>query len=959
MDCYKKLDAIKEYLGAVRSTDRLDLLTDQRIIDFAKELGSEAASKYFGIIADTGAVDKLTDEKIMDFAKGLGSEAAKAYFRAIGSTKEVDILTDQRVIDFAKNLGPDTAEGYFKAIESTKAAYILTDEKLFCYNVIALLKELGPETAKEYFNIIGYSKNIQTLTDGTNTNFLIELGPEAAMIYLKIFVNEGPVNLITNKEIISFVKEIGPEAAKMYLGSVGREDAEIEEIKALANEKVLKQNVINFIKEIKLDVTKEYFKAIINAGNLDALTDKKVHTQNVINFVNKIGPEAAGAYFHAIAYAKSAEILTNEKVLAQNVINFVRELGPETAGAYFEAIGYTKAVEILTSEKILTQNVMNFVKGIRPEVAGAYFEVIGSTKEVEILTSEKFMDFAKELGPEAAGAYLQTIKTAKATDLLTSENFTTKELARLLKYLDADSRYFEAVVEINNPELLKRGAIAIAISTEGNENSFEYLIKSKGIIKDAIDYYDLLSKSLKNIGEMKDIRIKYDKEFCRLAMSHVKNGSATLLMHDIASSAYEINLKKLLNIDMNTFFSIGPNKIKQYVQSSISPVFEKFGIEKYKALDIEESFILLKDIEYIKNNSKRLNTFIERRINNLKQVSPFNNKEIISRVISEKEIGESKALEISQKTALETMVYAINGSRDMTNFDNAKKLLIESGYFQEKDISAVFGRWASIKGPYKKQLSDEFKNYLQNPSIENARKVIDVFKNAVAEKDIVIREPICDFIGKLEPLIIGGVKSIPKGDRVIAYVDNKDNIIKIKSSETGACCFIGGENEYAALRYAIEDGIAIINFTVTDSSITPEEFKKQKVHGAAICAFGRIGDNKKPVLLVDSFEGGITLNNALKNDYSIVVDALVKFAIDTGCEAIAINMSEENSTAVKFAEYIDVPVKISKIEILTKEKQYLETNFEDAQVKTIELSNYSKDNVAESNPVKILSELVR
>ena len=222
------------------------------------------------------------------------------------------------------------------------------------------------------------------------------------------------------------------------------------------------------------------------------------------------------------------------------------------AEGYFEAIESIKEVEILTSEKILTQNVMNFVKGIGPDAANKYFEAIGSTKEGDILTNERIMSFVEKLGHEAAFEYFRAIGFTKKVDILTNENFTTNELAELLKYLGYRSNYFEKVATTKNPELLKRGVIAIAISTG---KDFGKLIESKGVIKDAIDYYDLLSKSLKNIGEMDDVEINYDEEFCRLAMEHVKKGSATLLMHDIASSAYEINRKKLLNIDMNTLFS--------------------------------------------------------------------------------------------------------------------------------------------------------------------------------------------------------------------------------------------------------------------------------------------------------------------------------------------------------------------------------------------------------------------
>ncbi len=697
----------------------------------------------------------------------------------------------------------------------------------------------------------------------------------------------------------------------------------VQHIRSKFNDSIVKQEtelqkLSDFAKGIRQPSAEDYFYAIGRTKAVDVLT-----SQRVMDFAKGIGPDVAKSYFYAIGRTKAVDVLTSQRVM-----DFAKGIGPDAAWRYFFAIASTNAVDVLTS-----QRVMDFAKGIGPDAAWLYFSAIRSTNAADVLTSQRVMDFANGIGPDAAWWYFSAIYSTNAVDVLTSQKVTTSQFAELARYL-GDVNYFETVAEVKDPMLLERGAIAIAISSERN---FDELIRYKGVIKSAVEYYGLLSKSLKNIGEMKNIEIAYDDEFCRSALAHIDKDSAIESVHRMAYAGYEMNRSGLVNIDFDVMFSRGRSRIAQYINEASAPAFAKLGVRESGTLRIEERLALVSNINYVKENHAELNSFIERRTSGIRQMSPFSGAAIKDGVISEKHLSESKALEIDPKTALETMVYVLNGSRDRANVDNARKLLVDSGYFGEKDIDAAFGRWASMKGPYQKPLAGEFARYRAGPSTENAKKVIDVFRNAVAEKDIVVKEPINDFIGKLEPLIMGDVRSISRGDRIVAYTDNKDGVITIKSSETGACCFVGGVNEHAALPYALDDGIALVNFTVTDSGMSMEMLKKRKVQGVAICAFARMDKGKKPVLLVDSFEGGITLDNALNGDYGIVVDALKRFAAGAGCGAVAINTRTNNPTPKKFAAYVKEPEETHSFELLTKEEQYLEARLPSANVKMIEV----------------------
>ena len=55
----------------------------KRLSVFARKTGYFLVIDYFSTIRDTKAVDALASEKVINFAKGIGPDAAKEYFYAI------------------------------------------------------------------------------------------------------------------------------------------------------------------------------------------------------------------------------------------------------------------------------------------------------------------------------------------------------------------------------------------------------------------------------------------------------------------------------------------------------------------------------------------------------------------------------------------------------------------------------------------------------------------------------------------------------------------------------------------------------------------------------------------------------------------------------------------------------------------------------------------------------------
>lgn len=711
-------------------------------------------------------------------------------------------------------------------------------------------------------------------------------------------------------------------------------------ITTLKNKKNSKKSEQEIIDDMVASLKDKYGEEILIASNHllskfdHNLSTKRRKLQKFSSFVNNVDKYVKKQYLYAIKNLECVEALTKE-----NVLEFINDLGNECAEGYLVAIINTKEFDLLTNEKITTKRISDFVKNFRVNQSAKYFYSIGITGDIDRFTNEKIINFGRKLNQNIVGEYFYLLANDKNVDRLTDEKLINSEVTNILKHVWSFS-YFEIISYINNPELfIGRGSVAISIE---KGDLFKSLIKDYGIIKSAIEYYGLLSKTLKNITHIEEIGVLYDDNFCKTALKYLDKGSATKKVYNVAYVMYNLHKNNYLNVNFDEVFSQGPDEIEKYFHKITDQVFTKHNLIDFENLRDNETQILIRNIYYIKKYSDMINKFITRRISKDMPKSPFNSQVIKPGVILEKKLENINIFEIDSKTALESMVYLLNGSREIDKVNKAKRLVLENGYFKREDIDSAFGSWASIKKLYQKELAQKFSVYLKEPTIKNAEDVINVFKNAATGKNIKLRDNLYDFIGKLEPLIMGDLEKLSNGKRLVAYNCNKDNVLEISGSETGACCFMDKANEKAALQYAIDNNVVLINFTISDSSKSLEALKKEKVYGIAICVFAETEDGKK-VLVLDSFEGGVTINNALKNDFSFIEDVLKRFAKDTGCEAVLVNNTVINKTPRKFVNYLRNELEIHNLRLFSEKDQYLEIRPVNARVRVLNLDTINNE----------------
>ena len=173
--------ATVEYFLAIRETKAAGPLTDRRVLDAARALGSDAAVEFFGACWETGAVQELTAPAVLALAEELGGEAAREYFRTIRETGAVAALTGLSVLGFARSAGSRVAQEYFRAVRTTKAVEALTGE-----HVLLFAELIGKGPVREYFRAISSTKAVSALTsEGVlrTSGVIRSIGREAALDY--------------------------------------------------------------------------------------------------------------------------------------------------------------------------------------------------------------------------------------------------------------------------------------------------------------------------------------------------------------------------------------------------------------------------------------------------------------------------------------------------------------------------------------------------------------------------------------------------------------------------------------------------------------------------------------------------------------------------------------------------------------------------------------------------------
>ena len=176
---------------AIRETRAAAELTGERVLAFARSIGSDAAVEFFGACWETKAVAQLTDERILTYARSIGGDASREYFRAIRETMAATELTGEKVLAFARAQEYRLALEYFRAIRETKSVAQLTGD-----NVLLFAESIGKGPARAYFRAIGSTKAVVELTGRgllDMSGVIRSIGSDAALDYFLAIATTGVV----------------------------------------------------------------------------------------------------------------------------------------------------------------------------------------------------------------------------------------------------------------------------------------------------------------------------------------------------------------------------------------------------------------------------------------------------------------------------------------------------------------------------------------------------------------------------------------------------------------------------------------------------------------------------------------------------------------------------------------------------------------------------------------------
>ena len=250
--------AARDYFRAIRETQAVAELTDDRLLSFARSIDRHTAEWYFWAIWGTKAVKELTNERVfkaVEFFRTIDSPATVEYFLAIRETKAAAELTNERVLAFAESIGSDAAVEYFGAFWETKAVAELTSER-----VLAFARSVGSDVAKEYFLALRETKAVAELTDPRVLTFAGTLASPVAGDYFHAIRETRSAARLTDENVLIFAESLGNGPAREYFRVIGSTKA----VAALTGESLLQ--TAGVIRSIGTDAALDYFLAAASAS---------------------------------------------------------------------------------------------------------------------------------------------------------------------------------------------------------------------------------------------------------------------------------------------------------------------------------------------------------------------------------------------------------------------------------------------------------------------------------------------------------------------------------------------------------------------------------------------------------------------------------------------------------------------------------------------------------------------
>lgn len=530
---------------------------------------------------------------------------------------------------------------------------------------------------------------------------------------------------------------------------------------------------------------------------------------------------------------------SNAVLASDRILGFAGLLG-ENAFGYFKAAHESGEVGNLADGRVLNERIAAFVNGI--SVSGHYafhfFNAIHGTSNLDLLTSDEVLRFAKSIGPVQSARFFAYITNSQ----------------------DLEVQYFEY---------------------------YKALFETRK--DDSLDLFSMMQFSL-------------SPTFTIAAWGNMGSGSVDIERHTIAncidlpaSFEHAGRLERAAVLLEKIFSS------ESFANKALDQVFTTAEIKGHEALTREEKLRLAAHgITWLKDNRESIQRFVERRgsgetmdpqMKATLAVIGFDTDRIDgTRIIGRMELKGEREIDsyylIMPYIALSMLVLGLNGSRNNKLEESHRKMLKK--LLGDDAVERAVASWYKIRMKHIREMGDAY-----NSSDLDA--VANIFRRASKSLSPRDRANVMDVV-----LPICRATSGENMKQLVAYtVKGKNDAIMTSGKQTACCAFISdpGNKSSSSVEYANSPGIVLINFSVVDER-QEQDPEKLRAHGVAICALGT--SDRRPVLYIDSIEGGIRFANAVEGREQELFRIISAYAKEIGAEATF--LSTKGSTS-------DIPMR--------------------------------------------------
>ncbi len=592
----------------------------------------------------------------------------------------------------------------------------------------------------------------------------------------------------------------------------------------------------------------------------------------------------------------------------------------------YEAIGPNGELEIRRLGRKENEKVMELLEG--PVLSGVLVR-FSHAKRNDIWVARLVSDVHIMLCHYALGNIgIETVNDALDTLRAVGDNPDTAGLAAgTLRRACEDPKAFGTVSDIMKLYMREHGALrkfcdaastAMEIEKHGGDSAM-------------FDYFTALFRSVSATPHLAEkIQTVILPPFVNAASRNIANGSTDFERYSVALAVHMNNAKTAIT-DKNDYYKMFGNSDALYerifssregAEGVLESIFKLHGISGSEMLTTDEKITIMNaGGDYMHNEADSISAFAKRRNTysvETGEAARYFNVGVLdqTRIVRALPMANgAEAVRIAKDRALDLLVYGINGSRHNVEAANhaLAELVDKVGY---PLVNMSRNGWDSVKGGFMNELKEAYGR-------RDYAAVEGIFRSAAAKiRNGAQADALRGLIDVLDAA--AGSEGTVVGRGIVAYtVKGKDNIIGIDSATLGACCYLpSGGNHWAALRYANDPGIVIVNFSVAKMPLKAR-LEDVKVNGTAIGALGVTPQGTK-VLYIDSLEGGDTFREAIRGREGKVLEVLEGLAREAGAEKLAFYTKTPNQTPRDFLKSIGARPMVMKLRLLLRQGQYIE-----------------------------------